>query len=122
MKALTLVSAILIVFSASADAREIFLLCHADGAPYGGFDIRVDLETSALTEYDHQDRFKRYQASITPDYIEYNRGIWLTRIDRKSGHWVGWSYTGAMSRGACQITDDPRRLEKDLCCFVKPRQ
>ena len=98
------------------------MLCHADGVPYGGFDIRVDLETAALTEYDHQDRSKRYQATITPDHIEYNRGMWLTRINRMNGDWVGWSYTGQMTKGSCQITDDPRRLEKDLCCFVKPRQ
>lgn len=122
MKRLILASAIFIGLGASAHARELFMLCHADGVPYGGFDIRVDLETSALTEYDHQDRSKRYQATITRDYIEYSRGMWLTRVDRKSGDWVGWSYTGQMAKGSCQLTDDPRRLEKDLCCFVKPRQ
>ena len=122
MKTLVLASAILIGLSAFAHARELFLICHVDGAQYGsGFDIRVDLATSAMTEYDHVGRSSRSEAIIAPDYIEYRRGMFRMRIDRKSGDWVGWTYTGQMAKGSCQITDDVRRLERDLCCIVKPR-
>jgi hypothetical protein len=122
VKTLMLVSAILMGLGATADTREIFLLCHADGDRYGGgFDIRVDLDSSALTRYDHVGRSSRSQAIITTDSIEYHLGTFDMRVDRKSGDWVGWSYIGQMAKGSCQITDDLRRLEKDLCCIPKPR-
>jgi hypothetical protein len=122
VKTLMLVAAILMGLGATTDAREIFLLCHADGDRYGGgFDIRVDLDNSALTRYDRVGRSSRSQAIITADSIEYRLGTFDMRVDRKSGDWVGWSYTGQMAKGSCQITDDPRRLEKDLCRIPKPR-
>jgi hypothetical protein len=119
MKKLMLTSAILIGLGAAAEAREIFLLCHLDGASHPGFNIAVDLERSTLT-VDDQLRSSHYEAKITPDYIEYNAGMFSTRIDRKSGDWAAWSYTGSAAKGSCQQTDDQRRLDQNICCYVKP--
>jgi hypothetical protein len=122
IKTLMLALTILIGLSAFADSREVSLLCRVDGAPHPGFNIRADLENSALT-VDEQSRSSHYVATITPDYIEYTVGMFKTRIDRNSGDWVAWSYTGRMSaRGSCQKTDDQRRLEENICCYLKPRE
>lgn len=122
MKTLILASAILTGVSASADARGVFLLCRVDGAPsWPGFNIRVDLENSAVTRYD-PGRSSYHEATIAPDYIEYRQGMYQTRIDRNSGDWVAWSYTGSMAKGSCEKTDDPQRLEHNICCYLKPRE
>jgi hypothetical protein len=130
MKTLTLARAILIgpifigsIFiglSASAHAEDLFLLCRTDGA-FAGFNIGVDLANSALTVYEPT-RTRRYPATITPDAIEYTAGMFATTIDRRSGDWVAWSYTGTMAgRGSCQQTNDQRRLEENVIS-VKPRE
>lgn len=124
MKTLTLACAIFVgqVFiglSVSAHARDVFLLCRIDGA-FAGFNIRLDLDHSALTVYEPA-RTRSYAATITPDTIEYSAGTFQTRIDRRTGDWVAWSYMGAMSRGSCQQTDDERRLEENVIT-VKPRE
>lgn len=86
MKTLMLVAAILMGLGATGDAREIFLLCHAEDDQYGGgFDIRVDLDTSALTQYDHVGRSSPSRAIITTDSIEYHLGMFEMRVDRNSG-------------------------------------
>ena len=122
MKTLILASTILTGLSVSADARDIFLLCHVDGArSWPGFNIRVDLENSAVTRYDPGNS-SRTQANITPDYIEYSEGMYETRIDRNSEDWVAWSHTGSMAKGSCEKTDDPQRLEHNICCDVRPRE
>ena len=121
MKPLILFSAILIGLSASADARDVLLLCRGEGGPSVGFNIKVDLENSALTKYEPGGR-SHYVATITPEYIEYLHGMIMTRIDRNSGDWGAWSYTGTMmGKGSCQKTDDMRRLESP-CCYPKPRE
>lgn len=118
MKTLLLASAILIGLSASAAAREVFLMCRTNGVPYAHFDIAVDLETSVLTFHHDRD----HQATITPDYIEYHSAMVTTRFNRKSGNWQGWTYAGTMNaQGSCQITDDRRRFEDDIIPFVEPR-
>jgi hypothetical protein len=124
MKTLMLACAIfigpIIGLSASAHADNFFLLCRTDGA-FVGFNIKVDLASSTLTVYEPT-RTRRYPATITPDAIEYSAGMFATKIDRKSGGWVAWSYTGTMSaRGSCQQTDDQRRLEENIIS-VKPRE
>jgi hypothetical protein len=121
LKPLILSSAILIGLSGSADARDVLLLCRGEGGPSVGFNIKVDLENSALTKYEPGGR-SHYVATITPEYIEYPHGMIMTRINRNSGDWVAWSYTGTMmGKGSCQKTDDMRRLES-LCCYPKPRE
>lgn len=119
---LVLVPAMLIGLGAAASARDIALLCRIDGSPYLGFNIRVDLENSAVT-VDETARSSRYVATITAERIEYSGGMFTTRIDRVSGNWEAWSYTGTMSaRGSCQQTDDQRRLDQNIGCCLKLKE
>ena len=118
MKPLMLAAAIVIGLSAAAHARELSFLCHLDGISDSGFNITVDLEHSALTVHERI-RTLHSDARITPDYIEYNEGMYQMRIDRKSGGWLASSYTGSTARGSCQQTDDQQRLERNICCALK---
>jgi hypothetical protein len=89
MKKLLLVSAILALTSAAANANETLLVCDTCQNcknPQPRSSIKIDFDTSNITMTFSPQNITRYRATITRDFVEWDMGGgWRMTLNRLTG-------------------------------------